>query len=156
MLFFMLYFYRIGAANVEALLNYPFWHDMGKTMSNADFINLRTEHVWKIFPIMVAPIGLLLIVTASLAIVGAPPVPRWVFAGALALQLVAIISTLTIQLPIQMHLNTAGYDAVAIKRLISTDLLFRKLPSLIEGALVVFGLWRVISSASADHVNETL
>lgn len=149
LLFFILYFYRLGAANVEALLNYPFWRAMGPMMSNADFIQLRTEHVWKIVPIMVAPIGLLLIVTAALAGLGAPPVPRWTFLGALVLQLVAVASTLAIQLPIQMQLDTSGYDAAAIDRLISTDLQFRKFPSLIEGVFVLFALWRVITTARA-------
>ncbi|MBA2466455.1 MAG: hypothetical protein H0V46_02475 [Sphingomonas sp.] len=147
LLFFALYFYRLGAANVEALLNYPFWLDMGPMMSNADFIQLRTDQVWKIVPIMVAPIGLLVLVTGALALAGAPPVPRWVFIGALVLQLVAVVSTLTIQLPIQMQLDTSGYDAAALKRLISTDLLFRKLPSVIEAVFVGLGLWRVIQAA---------
>jgi hypothetical protein len=146
MLFFSLYFYRLGAANVEALLNYPFWRDMGTMMSNADFIQLRAEHIWKIFPIMVAPIGLLLLVTAALSLLGAPPVPRWVFVGALTLQLVAVASTLAIQLPIQMQLDTEGYDAAALDRLITTDLLFRKLPSLLEGILVMLGLWQIVQS----------
>lgn len=147
LLFFMLYFYRLGAANVEALLNYPFWKAMGPMMSNADFIQLRTEHVWKIVPIMVAPIGLLVLVTGALSVLGAPPVPRWAFLCALVLQLVAMASTLAIQLPIQMQLDTSGYDAAAIDRLISTDLLFRKLPSVIEGAFVLLALWRVITTA---------
>jgi hypothetical protein len=147
LLFFALYFYRMGAANVEALLNYPFWRDMGAMMANADFIQLRADHIWKIFPIMVAPIGLLVLVTAALSAMGAPPVPRWVFLGALVLQAIAVVSTLAIQLPIQLRLDTQGYDAAAIDRLIATDLLFRKLPGLIEGVLVVFALWKVIAAA---------
>ena len=147
LLFFALYFYRLGAANVEALLNYPFWLDMGPMMSNADFIQLRTDQVWKIVPIMVAPFGLLVLITSALALLGAPPVPRWVFIGAFALQLVAGVSTVTVQVPIQLQLDTSGYDAAALERLISTDLLFRKLPSMIEGIFVILGLWHIIRAA---------
>ena len=146
LLFFVLSFYRLGAANVEGLLNYPFWRDMGAMMSNVDFIQLRADHIWKIFPILVLPIGLLFLVTAALAVVGAPPVPRWVFIGAVVLQLVAVISTITIQLPIQTQLDTSGYDPGAIDRLIRTDLLFRKLPSLLATILAVLALWRVIGA----------
>lgn len=147
LLFFFLYSYRLGATNVEALINYPFWRDMGPMMSNADFIQLRADHLWKIFPIMVAPIGLLVVVTAVLASTGAQPVPRWAFVGALCFQLVAVVSTVAIQLPIQLQLSAVGYDAASLERLIATDLWFRKLPSVIEGGFVLVAFWKVIRAA---------
>ena len=67
LLLFMLFFYRLGASNSEGLLNYPFWGDMGRMMSYENFIWLRTEHLWKIFPLLVAPFGLVIVVTAILA-----------------------------------------------------------------------------------------
>ena len=144
-LFFALYFYRVGAGNLEGLLNYPFWRDMGPMMSNEDFMRLREDHMWKVFPLLVLPVVTLPIVTAMLAVTGAPPVPRWVFAGALTLQLVAVLSTILIQFPIQVQLTQTGFDAAALDRLIVTDLWFRKIPSLVEGVFVLIALWRVIA-----------
>ncbi len=149
LLFFSLFFYRLGASNIEALLNYPFWRDMGGMMSNDDFIRLRDDHLWKVFPLLVAPIVLLVIVTAILAWAGAPPVPRWVFVGALACQSIMVASTVLIQIPIQFELNRSGFDAALLDRLIWTDLLLRKLPSLVEAAFVLFGLWAVITRRNA-------
>ena len=120
---------------------------MGPMMTKADFIHLRTEHLWKIFPIMVAPIGVLVVVTAVLAWTGAQPVPRWAFVGALCVQLIAVVSTVAIQLPIQAQLSGTGYDAAALERLIRTDLWFRKLPSVIEGGSVLVSFWKVVSAA---------
>ena len=96
LLFFALYFYRVGAGNMEALLNYPFWRDMGAVMTNDAFIELRQDHLWKVFPLLVVPLAALLIVTALLAWRGSPPVPRWMFVGALACQLVNVASTIVI------------------------------------------------------------
>jgi len=145
LLFFSLFFYRLGASNIEALLNYPFWRDMGGMMSNDDFIRLREEHLWKVFPLLVAPIVLLVIVTAVLAWAGAPPIPRWVFVGALACQSVMVASTVLIQIPIQFELNRSGFDPALIDRLIWTDILLRKLPSLAEGVFVLSALWIVVA-----------
>jgi hypothetical protein len=36
--FFGLFFYVWGAANLEGLMNYPFWRDMGPMMTNENFI----------------------------------------------------------------------------------------------------------------------
>jgi hypothetical protein len=145
LMFFTLFFYRLGASNIEGLLNYPFWRDMGSMMSNEDFIALRSDHLWKIYPLLVAPVCILVIVTAVLAWSGAPPVPRWVFVGALACQLIMVGSTALIQIPIQIELSQSGFDRALLDRLISTDLMFRKLPSLAEGAFVLCGLWIAIT-----------
>lgn len=149
LLFFCLFFYRLGASNFEALLNYPFWRDMGSMMSNDDFIRLRDEHLWKVFPLLVAPIALLVIVTAILAWTGAPPVPRWVFVGALACQSIMVASTVLIQIPIQFELTRSGFDAALIDRLIWTDLVLRKLPSVAEAGFILIGLWAVITRRNA-------
>ncbi len=145
--FVALYFYRFGVTVLEGFFNYPFWRDMGTMMSNADFIRLRADHVWKVFLILLAPALVLVAVTLALTILGARPVPRWVFGGALACQLAALGATFAVQLPIQRQLDTTGFDAAAIERLIATDLLMRKLPSAIEGLFVLAALWTLIAAA---------
>jgi flagellar biosynthesis protein FlhB len=74
-MFFGLFFYVWGAANLEGLLNYPFWRDMGPMMTNEDFIKLRSDHLWKIAPLLVLPVAVLAIVTLSLVFLGPPSIP---------------------------------------------------------------------------------
>lgn len=121
----------------------------GRRHEQRRFLRLRDEHLWKVFPLLVAPIALLVIVTAILPWVGAPPVPRWVFIGALAWRSVMVASTLLIQIPIQLELNRSGFERTLLDHLIWSDLLFRNLPSLAEGAFVLIGLWRVVASRSS-------
>lgn len=148
LMFFALYFYRFGVTALEGFFNYPFWRDMGPMMSNADFIRLRADHVWKVFILLLGPAILLVLITLTLAIAPVRPLPRWLFAGAFACQVAALISTFSVQLPIQRQLDTTGYDQAIIERLIATDLLFRKVPSVIEGVFVLVALWIVIRAAA--------
>ena len=143
--FICLFFYRFGAANLEGLVNYPFWRDMGQTMSNADFIRLRELHLWKVYPLLVLPFGLEIIAATVLLRLGHPAVPRWMFVAIVALLLVAFLSTVFIQIPIQNQHTRSGYDRPGFDRLIATDLWLRKVPSLAEGLLAIRVLWRVIT-----------
>lgn len=151
LLFFALYFYRLGVTSLEAFFNYPFWKDMGPMMSNADFVELRSLHTSKIFILLVGPAALLTMVTLALTLVGAAGLPRWAFLGVLAMQVIEWISTFMVQLPIQMQLDSTGFDPAALDRLITTDLFFRKLPALVEGMLVATILWAVIRAPSRTH-----
>jgi hypothetical protein len=144
-MFFGLFFYVWGAANLEGLLNYPFWRDMGPMMTNEDFIKLRSDHLWKIAPLLVLPVAVLAMVTLSLVFLGPPSIPRWALIAILCLELISVLSTIFIQIPIQFQHNREGYDLASFNRLITTDFWFRKLPRFIEAPFVVFVLWRVIS-----------
>lgn len=142
--FFGLFFYVWGAANLEGLMNYPFWRDMGAMMTNENFVKLRADHLWKIAPLLVVPFGMLVIVTAVLVFIAPPFVPRWALIVIFALELLAALSTIFIQVPIQLLHNTQGYDLAAFDRLIATDFWLRKVPRFVEAPFVAFVLWRVI------------
>lgn len=142
--FFGLFFYVWGAANLEGLMNYPFWRDMGPMMTNENFIKLRADHLWKIVPLLVAPFGLLVLITAALVMWPPPFLSRWVFVAILALELVSVVSTIVIQAPIQILHHSQGYDLAAFERLITTDFWLRKVPRFLEALLVAFVLWRAV------------
>ena len=142
---FSLFFYRLGASNLEGLLNYPFWLDMGPMMSNADFIQLRVDHLWKIYPLLVIPVVVVFLITATLAVMAPPGLGRWPFVALGVLQLVSLVSTVAIQIPLQNSLSLTGFDAADLTRLIQTDLWLRKLPSVAEALLVLGLLWRVVA-----------
>jgi hypothetical protein len=143
-MFFGLFFYVWGAANLEGLMNYPFWRDMGPMMTNENFIKLRADHLWKIAPLLVIPFVALVLVTTALAFLAPPFVPRWALVVVLALELVGGVSTIFIQVPIQLQHNAQGYDLATFNRLITTDFWLRKVPRFIEAPFVMFVLWRVL------------
>ena len=81
--------------------------------------------------------------------------PRWVFIGAPACQLVNAGSTVFIQIPIQNQLSQTGFDRALLDRLIVTDLLLRKLPRVAEALLITFGLWKIVARATMGDAAET-
>ena len=56
---------------------------------------------------------------------------------------VIAVSTILVQVPIQLQLNS-GFDRAAAIRLITTDFWLRKVPLHVEGAFVLYALWRVV------------
>ncbi|HEU4428172.1 MAG TPA: hypothetical protein VFT98_05430 [Myxococcota bacterium] len=145
MLFFGLFFYQWGAANLEGFLNYPLFRDMGEKLGRDDYLALRAGITRRIVPLLVAPFALSIVCTLALTLRGSQLVPRALLLAILALQAVIAISTLTIQAPIQLRLNREGHDLAVATRLIVTDFWLRKVPVQIEGGLVLYALWRVIS-----------
>jgi len=142
--FFALFFYQWGATNLEGLLNYPFWRDMGRVMANNDFIQLRANHVAKIFPLVVIPFFLALAVTISLVFAAPAFIPRWQLLVVAGLHTAIALSTILLQIPIQAQLSRTGYDAAAFDRLIMTDVVLRKIPAAGEAVFVLLILWRVV------------
>ena len=142
--FFALFFYVWGTTNLEGLMNYPFWRDMGALIPNEDFIKLRATHGWKIFPLLVAPLFLLQAVTLALVFLAPPIVPRWALYVILALEAAYMLATVFLEIPIHQQHDKTGYDLALFDRLITIDIWLRKLPRLIEAPFVVFLLWRVV------------
>jgi len=147
--FFCLFFSVWGAGNLEGWMNYPFWRDMGAMMTNEEFKQLRADHHWKIVPSLVVPYAIFGLVTIALAIAPPPSIPRWAMLIIVALQLVSFTSTVFIQVPIQFHLSTHGYDLAALDRLITTNFWFRHLPHMAQVPLVIYLLWRAVASRTS-------
>ncbi len=142
--FFALFFYVWGTTNLEGLMNYPFWREMGQMMSNDDFIRLRADHGWKIFPLLVVPLLLLFIVTIALVFLAPVWLPRWTLLVVLAIELLYMAVTIFLEIPIHRSHETLGYDLALFDRLIAIDIWLRKLPRLIEAPCVVYLLWRAL------------
>jgi hypothetical protein len=67
--------------------------------------------------------------------------------SALALQVVMWVSTVSIQIPIQLRLGARGYSRELLERLIWTDLLYRKIPGYARLAITAWMLYRVVRAA---------
>ena len=143
--FFALFFYVWGTTNLEGLFNYPFWRDMGGMLTNENFMALRGAHGWKIFPLLVAPLFLLQIVTIALVFLAPSFVPRWALLIVLGLELIYMLATICLEIPIHLQHDTQGYDLASFDRLIAIDIWLRKIPRLVEAPFVVFLLWRVVA-----------
>lgn len=143
--FFALFFYVWGTTNLEGLFNYPFWRDMGRMISNADFVTLRANHGWKVFPLLVVPLMSLFVVTGALLLLGPPWLPRWALVVVFAFEVVYMAVTIWLEIPIHRRHDTRGYDLASFDRLIAIDIWLRKLPRLIEAPFVVYMLWRAVA-----------
>jgi hypothetical protein len=134
--------YGLGAGLLESFLNYPMWRDMGARMNNADFMATRADHTWRIFPLLVIPLALRAPVTLALFAWRPRFVPGWAVRVAVAAQFIGWVSSVTVQIPIQTALTETGYSNLLFARLIVTDIWFRVLPFVCEGAVGIFLLGR--------------
>src|SRR5262245_24051410 len=142
--FFALFFYVWGTTNLEGLMNYPFWREMGQMMSNDNFIKLRADHGWKVFPLLVVPLASLQMVTIALVFLAPPSLPRWTLFVILAIELLYMVVTIFFEIPIHRSHDTQGYDLALFDHLIAIDIWLRKLPRLIEAPFVIYLLWRAL------------
>lgn len=146
---FALVFYGMGASFVESFVNYPTWRLIGANEFRAYHQALSPL----IIGYMVIPMLITTIWTTLLLWFRPTPVPRWAIWLALVLQLIIWVSTVAIQLPIQMQLSRDGLSQPLIERLIFTNWWLRKVPQIINGLLFLWLmslLLRVNSQRSAE------
>jgi len=121
---FALVFYGMGAASVESFVNYPTWPLIGANEFRAYHRALSPL----IIGYMVIPLVVATILTILLLWFRPAAIPRWMVWLAIGLQLVAWVSTFTIQLPIQGRLSADGLLLPLIDRLRVTSFWFRRVP----------------------------
>ncbi len=128
---FALVFYGMGASFVESFVNYPTWPLIG-----AD--EFRTYHQAlspRVIKYMVIPIFFTTLLTVLLLWLRPAPIPRWAIWLSVVLQLIPIVSTFAIQIPIQVQLSRDGLSVPLIERLIVTNWWLRRVPLLINSLL---------------------
>ena len=146
---FALVFYGMGAASVESFVNYPTWPLIGASEFRAYHRALGPL----IIGYMVIPLLVATILTVLLLWFRPASVPRWMVWLAIVLQLVAWVSTFTIQLPIQGQLSTDGLSLPLIDRLRVTSFWFRRVPNIANAFLFLWmmaGLLRGTFRRSAE------
>jgi hypothetical protein len=142
--FIVLTFYTLGAGYLESFVNYPLWHIIGETDRWTDYhraLGPRIAIVLALPVLILSPIANVL-----LFFVRPRRLPPWTIWATLVLLLVAIVSTLVIQIPIQMQLDTA-YDRAAVDRLIATSLWLRDLVGGGRAIIAGYMLHRVLMTA---------
>ena len=134
MIAFALVFYGMGASFVESFVNYPTWRLIGANEFGAYHQALGPL----IIGYMVIPLIITTILTVLLLWFRPAPVPRWAIWLAVVLQLISWISTVAIQVPIQVQLSSDGLSLPLIEHLIFTNWWLRKVPQIIN---VLLFLW---------------
>lgn len=143
-----LIFFGAGAGMLEGHAIYPSWRDL------ADFPEFAAYHAgygrallpWLPLPLLLATIG-----NAWLVRRRPDGVPRGLVVATLIGQLIVIIVTVTLALPIQAELATAGHTAdeiiALVDRLIAVGY-FREIPGLAVAAGFIVMLYRAIRGSS--------
>jgi hypothetical protein len=128
---FSVVFYGMGASFVESFVNYPTW----KLIGPDEFLAYHNALGPLVIGYMVAPIAVGTLLTICLLWFRPRPIPSWAIWAALGLQVCAWISTVFVQIPIQIELSTIGLSIPAIDKLIVTNFWFRRIPYTLAAGL---------------------
>jgi hypothetical protein len=146
---FALVFYGVGASFVESFVNYPTWRLIGANEFRAYHQALSPL----VIGYMVIPMLITTLLTVLLLWFRPTPIPQWAIWLTVVLQLLIWVSTVAIQLPIQVQLSRDGLSVPLIERLIFTNWWLRKVPQIINAFLFLWLmslLLRVNSQRSAE------
>ena len=140
---FALVFYGTGAAFIESFVNYESWRLIGTD----EFVAYHQFIAPRVLAFLVAP--LLLGTAFTILMLWSRPaaIPAWAVWAAIAVQAIVWVSTVTIQVPIQLQLSEHGLSAELIERLVATNFWLRRIPYAICAGLF---LWMAAQAMSAS------
>ena len=121
--YIFLAFYVFGGGMTNSLVAYRTWRRVGPK----EFPAFHQIDSALILPFFVIFFFLLLIPLLLLLWFRPPIIPQWMVWVALLFYLITLLSTVLIQIPIQVELDKQ-FSLVLIDRLISTDLIYRRIP----------------------------
>lgn len=139
--FTALTFYTLGAGYVESFVNYPTWYILGKT---DQWIEYHVALGSRIIVALAFPTLVLSLISNVLLLFFKPPeIARWMVWSTLLLLMVGILSSLFIQIPIQVRLDQ-GYNEALVDQLISTSFWLREVMAAIRCCLVAWMIYSII------------
>ena len=121
--YIVLEFYVFGAGMTNSLVAYRTWRAVGAK----EFPAFHHIDSALIIPIFVSFFILSFIPQILLFWFRPPVIPRWMVGVALLFNGITLLSTVLIQIPIQVQLDSR-FSMDLINRLISTDLIYRRIP----------------------------
>jgi hypothetical protein len=146
----VLVFYTLGAGLLESHVVYPSWYPL----AGSDVFALHHAAISRsILPFLVAP--LLMGFVLSLFLLWRRPfaIPTWAMLGSVGLQLVILISTVVLFIPIQTALGQSGQTALEVSALIDRLRVMgwvRDVPGIINAGLYIWMLGRVVRGAALE------
>ncbi len=136
-------FYVFGGGVVNSMVAYRTWRQVGP----AEFPAFHHIDSRFIIPFFVVFFFLSFIPQIFLFWFRPIVIPKWMVILALLFNLITMISTITIQIPIQLKLEEA-FSLPLINKLIDTDLIFRKIPMLLLAVVNFAMLYKVVKRAN--------
>lgn len=125
-IYILLSFYVFGGGIVNALVAYRTWRWVGPE----EFPKFHQVDSTLIIPLFVIFFFLSFVPQVLLFWFRPIAIPKWIVFLALLFNLITLISTITIQIPIQIKLDQA-FSSDLIEKLISTDMIYRRIPMLL-------------------------
>ncbi|HUR31243.1 MAG TPA: hypothetical protein VMZ69_07405, partial [Saprospiraceae bacterium] len=140
----LLTFYVFGGGMVTSLVGYPIWHLVGPE----EFPKFHQADNAHIIPVFVIFFFLSFIPQILLFWFRPRVIPKWMVWLAFLLNLTMLISSITIQIPIQLELDNK-FSMELIDKLIATDFAFRVIPMVLLGGTNFLMLFKVIKQSDS-------
>lgn len=137
--YILLSFYVFGGGIVNSLVSYKTWRWVGAN----EFPKFHQVDSSLIIPLFVVFYFLSFIPQVLLFWFRPTMIPKWLVWLALLFNLITLVSTITIQIPIQSELDKR-FAPELIERLIATDLMYRKIPMLLLAVTNFIMLYKVV------------
>ncbi|HUQ65490.1 MAG TPA: hypothetical protein VM101_05020 [Flavitalea sp.] len=147
-IYLLLTFYVCGGGMVTSLVDYRIWKLVGPN----EFPKFHQADNARIIPVFVIFFFLSFVPQILLLRFRPPIIPKWMVWLGLFLNSIMLISSITIQIPIQMKLDKE-FSLELIERLISTDLTFRVLPMILLAVTNFVMLYKVVKNDSNSFEN---
>ena len=142
-IYLLLTFYVFGGGMVTSLVDYRIWKFVGPN----EFPKFHQADNTYIITVFVIFFFLSFVPQILLFWFRPPIIPKWMIVLALFFNLIMLISSITIQIPIQMKLDE-GFSMQLIERLIATDLTFRVIPMILLAVTNFIMLYKVVKQSS--------
>ena len=141
--YILLSFYVFGGGIVNSLVAYRTWRAVGPN----EFPKFHHIDSTLIIPLFVVFFFLSFIPQILLFWYRPMVIPKWFVGLALLFNLITLVSTITIQIPIQIELDKY-YSLELIDRLISTDFMYRRIPMLLLAIVNFIMLLKVVNHST--------
>jgi len=143
-IYVLLAFYVFGAGMVTSLVTYRTW----KWVGPSEFPKFHQTDNTHIIPVFVISFFLSFIPQILLLWFRPAVIPKWMIWLALLLNLTMLISSITIQIPIQMELDKR-FSMELIERLVSTDFTFRVIPMILLAITNFIMLYKTVKNSNS-------
>jgi hypothetical protein len=148
--YILLTFYVFGGGIVNSLVAYRTWRAVGAN----EFPEFHHIDSSLIIPLFVIFFFLSFIPQILLFWFRPMIISKWLIWLAFLFNLITLISTITIQIPIQIELDKK-FSLELIERLISTDLIYRRIPMLLLALVNFIMLYKVVK-LSVNTTNASI
>mgnify|MGYP001329890747 CR=1 FL=1 len=143
--YILLTFYVFGGGIVNSLVAYRTWRAVGEN----EFPAFHQIDSKLIIPLFVIFFFLSFIPQILLFWFRPMVISKWLVLSALIFNLITLVSTIIIQISIQVELDQK-FSLELIDRLISTDFMYRRIPMLLMAIVNFIMLYKVVNNVNAN------